>query len=93
MGGIALAITAEPQSTRAWERGSIGEQKLADALAGLDYVTVLHDRRVRGTRGNIDHIVINSTLVCSGVSLCTSLRASQPTIRCAMLWGNLCNGS
>lgn len=59
IGGVALAITGEPQSTRAWERGSIGEQKLAEAFAGLDGVTVLHDRRVRGTRGNIDHIVIS----------------------------------
>lgn len=59
IGGFALAITGEPQSTRAWERGSIGEQKLAEALAGVAGLTVLHDRRVSGTRGNIDHIVIS----------------------------------
>ena len=59
LGGVALALAGEPQSTRAWERGSIGEQKLADALAGLPGLTVLHDRRVRGTSGNIDHIVIS----------------------------------
>ena len=59
IGGVALAITGDPQSTRAWERGSIGEQKLAEALAGLAGLIVLHDRRVRGTRGNIDHILIS----------------------------------
>jgi hypothetical protein len=59
IGGVALAITGEARSTRAWERGSIGEQKLGEALAGLAGLTILHDRRVRGTRGNIDHIVIS----------------------------------
>jgi nuclease-like protein len=58
IGGVAIALTGEPQSTRAWERGSIGEQKLAEALAGIDGLTVLHDRRVHGTRGNIDHIIV-----------------------------------
>ena len=58
IGGVALALSGEPQSTRAWERGSIGEQKLAEALVGVDDLIVLHDRRVPRTRGNIDHIVI-----------------------------------
>lgn len=57
LGGVVLAVTDEPQSTRAWERGSIGEQKLGEALAGLPNVKFLHDRRVAGTKGNIDHIV------------------------------------
>jgi hypothetical protein len=60
IGGVALALAGEPQSIRAWERGSIGEQKLAEALAGVPDLVVLHDRRVAGTRGNIDHIVIAS---------------------------------
>jgi len=58
VGGVALALAGEPQSTRAWQRGSIGEQKLAEALAGIERLAVLHDRRVPNTRGNIDHIVI-----------------------------------
>ncbi|HET9781254.1 MAG TPA: nuclease-related domain-containing protein, partial [Candidatus Dormibacteraeota bacterium] len=37
----------------------IGEQKLAEALAGVEGLRVLHDRRVPGTRGNIDHIVVS----------------------------------
>lgn len=55
IGGVVLALTDEPQSTRAWAVGARGEEKLAKALDGF---SVLHDRRVPGTRGNIDHIVI-----------------------------------
>jgi len=55
IGGVVLALTDEPQSTRAWAVGARGEEKLAEALDGFN---VLHDRRVPGTRGNIDHIVV-----------------------------------
>ena len=58
LGGVILAVTDEPQSTRAWARGSQGEQDLADVLAHVDGVRLLHDRRVPGTRGNIDHLII-----------------------------------
>lgn len=58
LGRVILALSDQPQSTRAWNRGSEGERELAEALADLDDVRVLNDRRVPGTRGNIDHIVI-----------------------------------
>jgi hypothetical protein len=58
LGGVILAVVDEPQSTLAWERGAVGEQKLAEALAGLADVIALHDRKVPGTRGNIDHLVV-----------------------------------
>lgn len=58
LGGALLAVAGERQSTRAWGRGAEGEERLAAALADLAEVVVLHDRRVPGTRGNIDHIVI-----------------------------------
>ena len=58
LGGIALTIAGESQSTRAWEQGSVGEQKLAGVLSGIDGLTVLHDRQVPASRRNIDHIVI-----------------------------------
>ncbi len=58
LGGVLLAVTDEPQSTRAWATGARGEEKLAKALEGIAGLRVLHDRRVPGTRGNIDHIVI-----------------------------------
>jgi hypothetical protein len=58
--GLVLALSEDPQSTRAWQRGSVGESKLAQSLAKLrrDDVIVLHDRRVPGSRANIDHLVV-----------------------------------
>jgi hypothetical protein len=58
LGGIVLALTDEPQSTRAWAKGARGEKELDAALAGVPDVVVLNDRRVPGTRGNIDHLVV-----------------------------------
>ena len=64
LGGLILALTDEPQSTEAWARGAIGEELLAEWLKELpDTVRVLHDRRIRGTRANIDHIVVTRSAV------------------------------
>jgi hypothetical protein len=52
------AITDEPQSTRAWAIGAKGEEELARRLGEVEGLYALNDRRVRGTKGNIDHIVI-----------------------------------
>ena len=60
LGGLILALNDEPQSTRAWAIGARGEEKLAKALADLEGIRFLHDRRVPGTKGNIDHLVITS---------------------------------
>lgn len=59
VGGVALAIAGDPQSTTAWRQGSIGEQKLAEALKVVIDLQALHDRRVPGTQGNIDHILVS----------------------------------
>lgn len=53
-----LALTDEPQSTRAWAQGAQGERELARALAPVAGIRLLNDRHVRGTRGNIDHIAV-----------------------------------
>jgi Nuclease-related domain len=58
VGGLVLKLTVEPQSTRAWAIGARGEEKLAEELASVEGLQMLHDRRVPGTRGNIDHIAI-----------------------------------
>ncbi|HEX7948894.1 MAG TPA: nuclease-related domain-containing protein [Candidatus Limnocylindrales bacterium] len=55
---VVRALSLEPQTTRAWAIGAAGEQRLARELATVPGLQVLNDRRVRGTRGNIDHIVI-----------------------------------
>lgn len=61
IGGIYLAISEDPQSTRAWGVGSKGEQLLGKYLESLNdesRVIVLHDRRIPGSRANIDHIAV-----------------------------------
>ena len=62
LGGIAVALSDEKQSTKAWERGAIGEERLGARLDSLvsDSVAVLHDRRIPGSQANIDHIVITT---------------------------------
>lgn len=49
------------QTTHAWKVGAIGEERLARTLGDLMDAGVgfpLHDRRVPGTRGNIDHLFV-----------------------------------
>src|SRR5206468_8064624 len=61
LGGVYLALTSDPQSTVAWAHGSRGERLLGDYLEKIQderVVVVLHDRRIPGTRANIDHIAI-----------------------------------
>jgi hypothetical protein len=53
-------VTDEPQHIQSWARGAPGEEKLG---AGLDRLTgrgvrLLHDRRIRGSRANIDHLAV-----------------------------------
>lgn len=60
LGGIAVALADERQSTKAWDRGAVGEERLGarlDALVTKD-IAVLHDRRIPGSKANIDHIAI-----------------------------------
>jgi hypothetical protein len=55
---VVRKVTPQPQSTRAWAIGAAGEEELARVLATVPGLQVLNDRRVPGTKGNIDHIVI-----------------------------------
>ena len=60
-GKYILALTDEPQSTRAWEVGAEGEiaiGKLLDSLAIKYGFRVLHDRLIPKSRANIDHLAI-----------------------------------
>jgi hypothetical protein len=59
LGGIYLALTNDPQSTVAWAQGSRGERLLGEYLEKIQderVVVVLHDRRIPGTRTNVDHV-------------------------------------
>lgn len=64
-GGFAVALSDERQSTKAWERGAVGEERLGDRLDTLisKDIAVLHDRRIPGTNANIDHIVVTRAAV------------------------------
>jgi hypothetical protein len=56
-----LARLSEPQRQRAWARGAQGEERVAVRLAKLldgHDVELLHDRRIAGSRANIDHLAI-----------------------------------
>jgi hypothetical protein len=65
--GDHAAVVAEAMATRdaaaSWGKGSEGELKLATYIAEEvgDSVIALHDRRIPGTRGNIDHLFVAQT--------------------------------
>lgn len=71
--GVVLALSSGPQHEQAWARGAEGEVKLARKLerwtAGHG-VTLLHDRRMPGSRANIDHLAIGP----SGVTVIDAKR-------------------
>lgn len=60
LGGLMLALSDGPQSTRSWATGARGEVVLGRRLDKLvdRGLHVLHDRVIPGTKANIDHIVI-----------------------------------
>jgi hypothetical protein len=60
LGGLILALSDDPSTTRVWRTGAIGEHIVGVALDGLggDGVLVLHDRKIPGSRANIDHIAV-----------------------------------
>jgi len=61
IGGLLLAVGDAPQHETAFRRGELGEQAVGASLekcAAKGPATVLHDRRMPGGRGNIDHLAI-----------------------------------
>lgn len=61
LGRIRQGLFPERDAGKAWEKGAIGEEQLAESLGPLveaGTVTVLHDRRIPGSRANIDHLVV-----------------------------------
>jgi hypothetical protein len=61
LGGLVLAVTAEPSSTTNWAKGAAGEEMAGRALDGFreEGFAVLHDRAIPGSKANIDHLVIS----------------------------------
>lgn len=60
IGKVAKFLSDDPQTTRAWEEGAKGEERVAKILHEhlSDRAVLLHDRKVPRTRGNIDHLAI-----------------------------------
>lgn len=60
LGGLILAVTDEQQSTKAWDLGARGGERLGRQLTQLasDSLQLLHDRRIPGSRANIDHLAV-----------------------------------
>lgn len=80
LGGLLLAVFDDPQSTRAWDQGAVGEERLGLRLDSLveEGVAILHDRRIPKTRANIDHIAVTS----NGVWVIDAKRyTGRPTLR------------
>ncbi|MHB8220414.1 MAG: nuclease-related domain-containing protein [Acidimicrobiales bacterium] len=60
LAGIVKAVSPDPRSTTAWRSGASGEEQVAVELARRvrGRALFLYDRRVPGTRGNIDIVAV-----------------------------------
>jgi len=59
IGNLLLKFQDAPKHEQAWATGAAGEEELAASLARhCPEVIVLHDRRMPGSRANIDHLAI-----------------------------------
>lgn len=84
---LVLALTAEPQTTSAWQKGAQGEEivgAMLDSLAGK-HVHVLHDRQMPGSKANIDHLVITGfgVLVVDSKKYTGRIEIGRKTLRIA----------
>lgn len=80
IGGLILGLSDDPQSTTAWQTGALGEERLGQRLNALasDSVRVLHDRRIPGSRANIDHVAVTA----SGIYVIDAKKyAGRPSLR------------
>ena len=89
LGRVRLALSSAPAHERAWIRGAEGEERVAAAFARHlhDGTVVLHDRRIPGSRANIDHIVVAPTgvWVVDPKRYKGRLRVSAPLFGCETL--------
>ena len=71
IGGLLLKLREAPEHEQAWVKGAVGEEELAAALARrCPEAIFLHDRRMPGSRANIDHLAV----VPSGVHVIDAKR-------------------
>lgn len=60
IGGFLLAAFDDPTSTKVWDQGAVGEERVGGTLeqARARGIEVLHDRAIPRSRANIDHLAI-----------------------------------
>lgn len=64
IGGMLLTLRSAPQHEVAFHKGEVGEQAVAASLekrTANGPAIILHDRRIPGGHGNIDHLAIAPT--------------------------------
>jgi hypothetical protein len=63
LGRVIIALSDEPQHITAWKTGAVGEEEFGRRLSGgaSENLKVLHDRKIPGSRANIDHIAVTSS--------------------------------
>lgn len=61
--GAVKFLTSDPQSTTNWQKGAVGERRVAQHLERVvgDRALFLHDRRIPGSRANIDLLAVASS--------------------------------
>ncbi|HEX4484590.1 MAG TPA: nuclease-related domain-containing protein [Solirubrobacteraceae bacterium] len=83
LGGLLLAISNSPQHERAWQTGRRGEERVGLSLerrTANGPAIVLHDRRMPGGYGNVDHLAIapRGVFVIDAKAVKGKVRIAQP---------------
>jgi Nuclease-related domain len=86
IGGLLLALREPPQHETAFHRGDLGEKAVAASLERLTAngpAILLHDRRMPGGRGNIDHLAVASSgvFVIDAKDIKGRVRIARPLFR------------
>ena len=63
LAGVVKFFSDDPMSTTTWAKGASGEERVARFLEREvgTAATFLHDRKVPGTKGNIDNIAVSNS--------------------------------
>jgi Nuclease-related domain len=93
LGGLLLALGGTPQHERAFRRGGAGERTVARSLerrTAKGPAVILHDRRMPGGRGNIDHLAIapRGVYVIDAKAIKGKVRVWRPVLRSPKLLVN-----
>jgi hypothetical protein len=85
IGGLLLALRTEPQHESAWLKGALGERAIATYLerrTAKGPTIVLYDRRMPGSRANIDVLAIAPTgvYVIDAKAIKGKVRVAKPLL-------------